>query len=442
MKDVLVLGAGLVAKPLVQYLLDQPDVRVVNADRTKSKAVDTIAGHPDGDARQLLTDDEAKMARLIQHADVVVSLLPYIYHVKVATLCIEHATHMVTSSYVSDEMRELDDDAKAAGIMVLNELGVDPGIDHMSAMRIIDHVHAEGGTVRSFKSYCGGLPAPEANDNPWGYKFSWSPRGVVLAAKNSAKYLMEGAVVEIASGELFQTHWPLEVEGVGTLEAYPNRDSLPYMDLYRIPETETMYRGTLRYPGWCTLWQTLTELGYLDETEYAALEGGTYRDLAAHLIDGEADEDIMAQVAAYLGVEPDDADLEKMDWLGLFDDEQYGDVTDPLDILSQRLEEKLQYQRGERDMIVMKHEFLASYPDARADEEVTMNLVAFGERDGATAMSRTVGLPAAIATRLVLEERLDLTGVHIPVIPVLYEPILAELERLGIECEEAYQKVG
>jgi saccharopine dehydrogenase (NADP+, L-glutamate forming) len=435
MSRILVLGAGLVARPLVQYLLDQPDFQVTVASRTVEKARALIGDRPNG--RALAFDIEREPERLddlVAQADLAVSMLPYIHHLQVAHACLRHRRHLVTTSYVKDEMRALDSAARQAGVLFLNEIGLDPGIDHMSAMRIIDRVHADGGRVVSFRSYCGGLPAPEANTNPFGYKFSWSPRGVLLAGRNDARYLEDGQVVEIPNRRLFATRHTVPVEGVGDLEAYPNRDSLPYIQLYGIPEARTMYRGTLRYPGWCETWQKFVELGLLDLTEREDLAGMTYRQLLAHLIGRPETSDLRRDLAVHLNIPVDSPILDRFEWLGLFRDDPLPPERTILDVLAVRMQEKLQYAPGERDMVVLLHDFVAEYPDRR--ERIRSWLVDFGIPHGDTAMARTVGLPAAIATRLILQGVIRLTGVHIPVLPEIYRPVLAELEERGIRVQE------
>jgi saccharopine dehydrogenase (NADP+, L-glutamate forming) len=435
MSRILVLGAGLVARPLVQYLLDQPDFQVTVASRTVEKARALIGDRPNG--RALAFDIEREPERLddlVAQADLAVSMLPYIHHLQVAHACLRHRRHLVTTSYVKDEMRALDSAARQAGVLFLNEIGLDPGIDHMSAMRIIDRVHADGGRVVSFRSYCGGLPAPEANTNPFGYKFSWSPRGVLLAGRNDARYLEDGQVVEIPNRRLFATRHTVPVEGVGDLEAYPNRDSLPYIQLYGIPEARTMYRGTLRYPGWCETWQKFVELGLLDLTEREDLAGMTYRQLLAHLIGRPETSDLRRDLAVHLNIPVDSPILDRFEWLGLFRDDPLPPERTILDVLAVRMQEKLQYAPGERDMVVLLHDFVAEYPDRR--ERIRSWLVDFGIPHGDTAMARTVGLPAAIATRLILQGVIRLTGVHIPVLPEIYGPVLAELEERGIGVQE------
>lgn len=435
MSRILVLGAGLVARPLVQYLLDQPEFQVTVASRTVEKARALIGDRPNGEALAFDIEREPeRLDALVAGADLAVSMLPYIHHLQVAQACLRHRRHLVTTSYIKDEMRALDGAAREAGVLFLNEIGLDPGIDHMSAMRVIDRVHASGGRVVSFRSYCGGLPAPEANTNPFGYKFSWSPRGVLLAGRNDARYLEDGQIVEVPNRHLFATRHPVPVEGVGVLEAYPNRDSLPYIQLYGIPEARTMYRGTLRYPGWCETWQKFVELGLLDLTEREDLAGMTYRQLLAQRIGRPQTTDLRRDLAVHLNLPEDSPILDRFEWLGLLSDDPLPPQRTILDVLAVRMQEKLQYAPGERDMVVLLHDFVAEYPDRR--ERIRSWLVDFGIPHGDTAMARTVGLPAAIATRLILQGVIRLTGVHIPVLPEIYRPVLAELEERGVRVEE------
>ncbi|MFO7740918.1 MAG: saccharopine dehydrogenase C-terminal domain-containing protein [Anaerolineae bacterium] len=434
MKNVLVFGAGLVAGPLVRHLLDQ-GYQVTVASRTLGKAMALISGHPQGRAVRFdITEDEAELGELVVQADLCASLLPYIYHVRVARVCVEHQKPLVTTSYVSDEMEGLDGDAREAGVILLNEIGLDPGIDHMSAMRVIDRVHDAGGEVKAFRSFCGGLPAPEANDNPLGYKFSWSPRGVLLAGRNDARYLENGRVVDVPNERLFATHYVTWVNGLGDYEAYPNRDSLPYVDRYGIPEADTMYRGTLRNLGWCDVMQKLNELGYFSLDERPDLPQTTFRQVMAGLIGKEPLPDLRLDLASHLNVAPNSGVMTALEWLGLLDAEPVPEKMTLLDVLADQMLEKMRYGEGERDMVVLVHEFRVDHEGR--EEAISATLVDFGDPDGDTAMARTVGLPAAIGARMILEDRIDLSGVHIPVLPEIYEPILDELEHLGISFEE------
>ena len=447
MKKVLVLGAGLVTSPLVRYLLDK-GYHVTVASRTVAKAQALIGDHPHSEAMAYDIEADingATLANLVSQADLVVSLLPYLHHVTVAKECIAQRKHMVTTSYVSPAMRELDAAAKAAGIIILNEVGVDPGIDHMSAMQIIHKVQGAGGHIDGFMSYCGGLPAPEANDNPFGYKFSWSPRGVLLAARNAAHYLRDGQEVNVPGQALFTHYWPLDVEGLGQFEAFPNRDSLPYREVYGIDDAATMYRGTLRNKGWCDVLYKIAALGFLDDQPHN-VSGLTYAQFVRGLLPPEVTQtgDVKADVAAHLGVDRASAVIKNLAWLGLFDERPVqapGDKISPLDLMTQAMLERMQYAEGERDLIILVHHFDASYPGGKK-EKISSTLIAFGKPGGDTAMARTVSLPAAIGVDLILRSQVTATGVQTPVTPEWYEPILAGLKELGIECVERVESVA
>ena len=434
---ILLLGAGLVTRPLVQYLLDIPDFRLTVASRTPSKAEALIGGHRHGIPAQFDIElGPEKLDELVENHDLVISLLPAMHHPTVAKAAIKHRKLMVTTSYVSPAMKELDAQAREAGILILNEIGLDPGIDHMSAMRIIHAVEKGGGKVTSFRSYCGGLPAPEANTNPWGYKFSWSPRGVVLAARNSARYLEDGKIVEIPGNDLFDHFHIMKVEGLDApFEAYANRDSMGYIDIYGLKSAKTMFRGTLRNIGHCVTWKKLADMGLFDLEVMHGLKGTTYRGLLAKLAGLPNDKDLEKGLTKKYNLPGDPPVIEKMKWLGLFDEKPLpASEISPLDALVEVFLEKLQYAPGERDMVVLHHEFKAEYPNRK--EKVTSSLIDFGIPHGDTSMARTVGLPAAVAAKLMLQGKINLTGVHIPVMPEVYSPVLDELETLGIRCVE------
>lgn len=440
MRKILILGAGLVARPLVRYLLDQPDVEVEVASRTVSKAVKLIDSHPKGKAQQLNLKDEEALKDEISKSDLVISMVPYNFHPKVAKYCIDYQKNMVTTSYVSEVMKDLDQEAKRAGIIILNEVGLDPGIDHMEAMRIIHEVENKGGEISSFTSYCGGLPAPEANSNPFGYKFSWSPIGVLLAGKNSAQFLKEGQQVFIPPEDLFENYSIIPIEGLGEFEGYPNRNSLPYIELYGIESTETMLRGTLRNKGWCSTMKKMVEVGLLDERE-KDWTGLTYKDFLKKLMNEPSEKDLEKTLSSHLNIDEDSDIISRFEWLGLLSDDPLSVAQgSALDILGAKMLEKLQYEEGERDMIILQHTFIATYKDGKK-EKITSILIDFGIPHGDTSMARTVGLPAAISTRLVLEGKIKRTGVHIPVTPEIYEPILNELKEEGIAFKEKREEV-
>lgn len=441
MPNVVVFGAGMVARPLVRYLLDQPDVTVVVASRTVSKAERIIDGHPDGAAKSLNVKDMAAVEKEVESSDVVVSLLPYTYHVAVAELCMKHEKHLVTTSYVSDEMRGLDARAKEAEVILLNECGLDPGIDHMSAMRIIHDVEERRGKVVSFRSTTGALPAHEANKNPFGYKFSWSPRGVLLASKNPAKWLQDGEEVSVPGEELFENYYIQDVPGAGSFENYPNRNSVPYKEIYGMKDARTVYRGTFRMTGWCETMRRIVALGWLAEEPVKGFKGKTYGDMTRHLVGAGAGEDPAEAAANFLGVDTFSTVIKRLGWLGLFSDGPLPeDKNNPLDYMNVLTLEKMSMESGERDMVVMHHEFEAEFPGG-GREYLTSTLVDYGIPSGDSSVARTVALPAAIAVKMILNGKIGLTGVYIPVTPKIYNPILDELEGLGIRFVERKKKM-
>lgn len=405
------------------------------ASRTVQKAEEMIHGHPQGEAYSLDVNDDRKVEEFVTKADLVVSLLPYIYHVKVAEMCIKHKRHLVTTSYVSDAMKALDGKARNAGILILNECGLDPGIDHMSAMRIIHSVEKNNGKVVSFRSTTGALPSHEANNNPFGYKFSWSPRGVLLASRNAARWLENGKEVSIPGEQLFENYYLQDIKGVGTFENYPNRNSVPYKDIYGLRDATTVYRGTFRMTGWCETMRSVVALGWLIEEPLKGFSGKTYGDLTRQLIGAEVKENLPRKTASYLGLKPYSAVIKRLEWLGLFGDEPLpNDKNNPLDYLNVLTLRKMSMNPHERDMVVMHHEFIADYPSKK--EYITSTLIDYGIPDGDTSVARTVALPAAIAVKMIMNKQITITGVHIPVIPEIYNPILDELEEMGISFLE------
>ncbi len=434
MKTVLVLGAGLVTRPLVDYLLKH-DIRVRIASRTVEKAEQLIGDHPNGEAIEWTIDKQDELKKMIAESDLVVSLLPANYHTEIAKICIELDTNMATTSYVIPEMKALDNPAKENGIIILNECGVDPGIDHMSAMRIVHDVKNKGGKINSFMSYCGGLPAPEANTNPYGYKFSWSPKGVLLAGKNNAKYRKDGKDISVDGKDLFANHWEVDVPSFGKLEGYPNRNSLDYIETYGFERIDTMFRGTLRNPGWCETLKAIVDLNYVDTNEQD-WSGKTYTDMGWEIIGQQPFGDLRKAMADKLGIQQDSFILDNFEWLGLFSTQsipiEKGEV---IDVLTTTMLNKMSYEKGERDMLVLYHNFIAEYNDGRK-EEITSTMIDYGIPNGDSSMSRTVSLPVAIGVRMILEGKFSKPGVWIPVIPELYNPILDELETLGIKCVE------
>jgi len=378
---------------------------------------------------------------LVKECDLTVSLVPYAYHPTVARLCIKHLKDMVTTSYVKEEMKALHDEAVQAGIMILNEVGLDPGIDHMSAKKVIDDVKEQGGSIVSFESMTGALPSPNGKSNPFGYKFSWSPGGVLLASKNPARYLRDGRVVEIEGKDLFKNYRFYYVHGAGWFEDYPNRDSIPYRDLYDIQDVETMYRGTLRNIGWCETLLALARLNMLDQNPSEACSAPSWRVFTSRTIGVELDE-LEAALCRILECAPHSALMKRLAWLGLFEDRSLPeDVTTPLEVLASAMFKLLELPVDESDMVVMQHQFLAAFPDGRK-EQIFSTLVDFGTPGEDTSVARTVSLPAAMATKLILDGEIETKGVHIPVLPAIYRPILTALEREKIVMKESFIPVA
>jgi saccharopine dehydrogenase (NADP+, L-glutamate forming) len=437
MKKVIFLGAGLVSRPGIRYLLQCDEIDLHVADLDKSKAVDIIGKHFRGNAHALDVSQPNQLHELIADASVVVSMLPYTFHTQIAELCLEHNVHLVTASYVSDGMLALDEAARAKKLLFLNELGADPGIDHMSAMQIIHQLEKDNAEILSFESDCGGLPAPESNNNPVGYKISWSPRGIVMAGRNGAKFLKNGEIVTVQQGELFHHHWQQKINGLGEMEVYPNRNSLIYRSLYGLDKAHTVIRGTIRYPGWSNLMLALQKLGYLDDSENPELRRLTIRRVTGMLLKASPAQDFIRKCAEFLNIPLDSQLINQLRWLGLFDDIPLSDLSygSPLDVIAKLMTLKMQYLPGEQDMLVMQHRLLAQYPDGQK-EEIRSTLLDYGQPGGDTSMSRTVSLPAAIGARFIANNQIQLTGVHIPIQPEIYQPVLKELARFGIKLQE------
>lgn len=432
---ILILGSGMVSRPGVHYLLDREHFFVTVASNEPEIARSLVEGRSNGKAVSLDVADTALLERLISEHDITVSLLPWIFHVRVAELCVKHNRHMATASYVSEGMRNLDKAIREKGLLFLNEIGVDPGIDHMSTMKVIDEVTGEGGKILHYYSFCGGLPAPESNDNPFGYKFSWSPRGVVLASRNSARFLENGKVVEIEGKDLFLNFRTEEIEGLGRFEVYPNRDSVPYKEIYGLKDAETVMRGTYRYPGWCETLKKIVDLGLVDETKLEKLGGMSYKEMMADLLGVKPTEDIVGEAAKKVGLSKESEVIKRLEWLGLFSDEKVPSVDCRLDVLSHRMQGKMFYKQGERDLLLMRHKFIIENKDKSRDM-ITSTMIDFGIPGGDTSMARTVSLPLAIGVRLMAEGKIPLTGVQIANKKEIYEPVLAELEQMNIKMVE------
>lgn len=438
MKTILVIGAGRSSSSMIHYLLEHAaecgwQVRVGDMDEKNAAA--KINGHAAGSSFRFDINDAALREKEVANAAIVVSMLPAFMHGAVAKECVKQGKHLVTASYVSDEMRALDAEAKSKGCILLNEIGLDPGIDHMSAMQIIDQVRAKGGEMTAFYSYCGGLVAPESNDNPWGYKFSWNPRNVILAGQATAQYIENGKYKYLPYNRLFSSSETIAVDGWGEYDAYANRDSLSYRAVYGLENIPTMLRGTLREKGFCQAWNAFVQLGWTDDTFkiHDANELSYSQLLDAFLPKGTGDQ--KQRLADFLH-EPVNGDvLSKLEWAGIFSGEKIRLAeASPAQILQDLLERKWLLKPGDKDLVVMQHRF--EYKLGGKNHRLLSSLVVKGEDEVHTAMAKTVGLPAAIAVKMIFTGKLNRRGVCVPVTADIYEPVLKELEGFGIRFSE------
>ncbi|CAO2649565.1 Nn.00g069500.m01.CDS01 [Neocucurbitaria sp. VM-36] len=442
-KSALLLGAGFVTRPTVDVLA-KSGVKVTVACRTLEKAQALAKGIPNTQSISLDVNNDEALDAEVAKVDVVISLIPYTYHATVIKSAIRKKKDVVTTSYVSPAMMELDAAAKEAGITVFNEIGVDPGVDHLSAVLTIDEVHKAGGKILSFKSYCGGLPAPENSDNPLGYKFSWSSRGVLLALRNQAKYYEDGNIKEIEGPELMAEAKPYFIYPGYAFVAYPNRDSTPYKERYNIPEAQTIVRGTLRYQGFPEYIKCLVDIGFLSEDPKDFLKEGekrTWRDATAKVIGAtsDKDEDLIWAISSktkFASTEEKERIITGLRWIGLLSDEPIIPRGNPLDTLCATLEKKMQYEEGERDFLMLQHKFEIENKDGSRVTR-TSTLAEYGDPKGYSAMAKLVGVPCAIAVQQVLDGTLSEKGVLAPMSPEICRPLLKTLEeKYGVYFRE------
>lgn len=440
MQTILVLGAGLSSSSLIRYLLENStvyewEVRIVDQDLRMVQ--EKIDGHVNGVALSFNALDREERLPEIEQADLVISMLPARFHLEVALDCIALKKNLITPSYISSEMKQLDQKAKEAGILIMNEIGVDPGIDHMSAMKIIHDIQSKGGTVTSFKSFCGGLIAPESDNNPWNYKFTWNPRNVVLAGQGGAAcFIRNGEYKYIPYHRLFRRLDYLSIEGYGDFVGYANRDSLSYRETYGLQDIPTIFRGTLRRPGFCQAWDIFIELGMTDDSYPMYMtENLTPRAFLNAFLPYNAEQSVEEKFTTFL--REDRMHLyEKFEWLGLFNKEPLVGLSQasPAQVLQKILVDKLSLEKNDKDMLVMIHEF--EYMRAGRTHKIDAHMVNIGQDQMYTSMSNTVGLPVAICAKMILNKQINLKGIHLPVQPEVYNPILKELEEFEIRFIE------
>jgi len=438
MKNILIIGAGRSATTLIHYLGKEAvtkDWQITVADAHIGTARQHVKGLSSVKAVGLDIYDTSTKDALISEADVVVSMLPAHLHMLVAVGCLQFEKHLLTASYISPEMNALHEAAKQKDLVFLCECGLDPGIDHMSAMQMIHRIKAEGGEVSSFKSFCGGLVAPQSEgNNPWKYKFTWSPRNVVLAGQGVSQYLEKGQHKYIPYWQLFRQVTPVQIQDYGSFEAYPNRNSLGYQEAYGLQRAHTLLRGTLRRTGFCDAWHVLVQLGITDDAYEIDVKNKTYANfLASYLPSGAGS--ILENLSKYLDLPAPSEPLRKLQWLGIFENTPIGlEKATPARVLQKLLETRWQAQPEDHDLVVMQHQF--RYTVNGKQKELHASLAVEGEVNGQTAMAKTVGFPLGIATRLMLEDKIPQRGVILPIYPEIYIPVLSELSRMNVKFVE------
>lgn len=440
MKIITILGAGLSATDLIHYLLVRAEkydwkIRVGDFDMEVVKR--KTAEYQRGEAFFFDVNDSQLAEKTVMESDYMISMLPAMFHPIIAKLCLKHKKTMLTASYISNEMKQMHEDVKDAGIGFYNELGVDPGIDHMSAMRIIHRLKSEGATITGFYSSTGGLIAPDFDTNPWNYKFTWNPRNVVLAGQGVSMYIEKGQYKYVPYNQLFSRIMKTSVEGFGDFEIYPNRDSLKYRETYGLERIPTLMRGTIRRPGYANSWNVFVQLGMTDDSyQLENSESMTYRQFMNSFLPYHETKTLEEKLQSAFPTIIDETVMAKLEWLGILEDRLIGlKLASPAKILQQLLEEKWKLGENDKDMIVMQHRF--EYFDKDKNfKTLNSSLVVLGENKNCTSMSKTVGLPLAIATKLVATGVIDIKGVSAPVIPKIYNPILDELEDFGVVFKE------
>lgn len=443
-KKILLLGSGFVAQPAADYLLRRPENQVTVASFNLWKA-ERFASELGREVKAMSLDisNSEALDKAISEHDLIISLVPYVHHANVIKSAIKFKRNVVTTSYVSPAMRALDEEAKKAGITVLNEIGLDPGIDHLYAVKMINNVHREGGKIMEFISYCCGLPAPECSDNPLGYKFSWSSRGVLLALLNSAKLYSKGKLIEIEGQELMNYAQPYFISPAFAFVAYPNRDSTPFREFYEIPEAQTIVRGTIRYQGFPAFIKTLVDMGFLSETPQAYLKPDStlpWKEVTTRVLgaDNSTEACLISEIKRRTTFSSDQDEkriLAGLRWIGIFGDDHAVPRGNILDTLCARLETMMQYEKNERDMVVLQHKFGIQWKDGRTETR-TSTLIEYGAPyqtgTGPSAMAKLVGVPCGIAVQLILDGKITKKGVLAPYSLDIVEPLLAEVEKEGI----------
>lgn len=440
-RRILIVGAGRSSSALVRYLLEKSekeDLKIIIADLFVENAQKLVNGHQNSEVVQLDIFDIDSRQKQVKKADIVISMLPARFHLEVAKDCLEYGKNLVTASYISSELKALNKEVEQKGLIFMNEIGLDPGIDHMSAMQVIDRIKDKGGKMLLFESFTGGLVAPESDDNLWNYKFTWNPRNVVVAGQGGvAKFIQEGKYKYIPYHKLFRRTEFLSIEGYGKFEALANRDSLNYREDYGLEDVLTLYRGTIRRVGFSRAWNIFVQLGMTDDSY--VMEGSeqmSYREFTNSFLPYKPHDSVELKLRHYLKIDQDDVIWEKLLEIGIFNPNKVVGIKEatPAQILQKILMDSWTLSDEDKDMIVMYHKF--GFELNGVKRQIESNMVVIGDDQTYTAMAKTVGLPVAMATLDILNGKIVKPGVQIPISKEVYEPILAELEEYGIEFKE------
>ncbi|WP_339650745.1 saccharopine dehydrogenase family protein [uncultured Maribacter sp.] len=441
MRKILVIGAGKSTSYLLDYLLgkaEEEKLKITIGDINPSGIPAAFANHKHCSVIALDIFNQTERTNAIVNADIVISMLPARFHIKVAEDCVVNKKHLVTASYISPELLALDEKVKQNGLVFMNEIGLDPGLDHMSAMQVIDHIRDKGGKIMLFESFCGGLVAPEHDDNLWNYKFTWNPRNVVLAGQGgTAKFIQEGTYKYIPYHRLFRRTEFFEIEGYGRFEGYANRDSLGYREAYGLQNALTLYRGTMRRVGFSKAWNMFIQLGVTDDTyTIENSEKMSYREFINLFLPYSPTDSVELKLRHYLKLDQDDIRWDKLLELNIFDNTKFINIPNatPAQALQKILEDSWTLKAEEKDMIVMYHKF--GYELNGEKKQIDSKLVVIGENQTFTAMAKTVGLPVAMAALKILNGKITTPGVQIPISKEVYEPILEELKTYGVNFKE------
>ena len=434
MKKIAIVGAGLMAQPLVDYFIDNCGYQVIVLNRTLAKAEKVVEGRTAGRAVEWPNNDPDVLDNVICEVDIAISMVPKPIHIHIAKSCLRYGKNMLTTAYEIPELLALKDEVEEKGLLILNELGEVPGMDHFGTQMVLDEIKEEGGRVISLNSYGSGLPSFESNNNPMGYKFSWDPRTVFVAAQTAAAYLKNGTKIEVPGDKLFEHFWYVDIDDLGTFESYPNKDVEKYVKPFGLKEDVSFYRGLLRFSGYCNHMKNVMALGLLKNDQVKTFEGKTYRQFTAALVNEESPDDLEHKLGHYLNFDFNADIIHRLKWLGFFDDKPIAIKKGTnLDVLLDLMLKKMSYKPHEKDMIILHIDALAEFPGGRREKRLA-TMVVEGIPHGASAMSRAVALPPAISAKLIVEGKIKATGVLMPpTLPELYKPVLDELKTFGFE---------